>query len=213
MKWNISDKVRLIFITIVFFLFFIGVFAYLNIKRLETNTDWVDHVHKIIHSLQKMYSDLKDSQTNYADFLLTGNKNYSKSCETDMNNIEEELNTANELVSDDMLWRQNIEELQSLMGKRLTSMREGLAYSRAGRPDLAISRVKNEAEKQSNKEIKDLVDRMSGFQIWLLKTRKDFEDTNTHKGVQFMGWSSFTAFLLCSLAAFFLVNHRPQSIG
>ena len=206
MKWNISDQVRLTFGAIVFSLLCIGLFVYFNIKRLETNTDWVDHTHKIIHSLQKIYSDLKDTQTSYADYLLTRGKNFAKSCETGLETIDQELLDTDELVGGDMLWRQNMDDLKSAIGKRLNYMREGLAYARAGRPDLAIGKIQSDSEKKSNRAIKDLIGRMSGMQIWMLKTRNDFELSNTHKNIRFMILGTLAVILACGLAFYFVLR-------
>ena len=216
MKWNISDKVRLIFGAIVFSLFCIGLFVYINIKRLETNTDWVDHSHRIIHSLQKIYADLKDTQTNYADFLLTKNQNFSKSCESGLDNLDLEIQDTDALVGDDMLWRQNMDDLKTSIGKRMTYMREGLAYVRAGRPDLAIGKIQSESEKKSNKAIKELIARMSGMQIWMLKTRNDFELSNTRKNIRFMVFGTLSVILACGLAFYFIVrqiNERHAALS
>ena len=216
MKWNANDKVKLALGVVVLFFLIIGGLFYVNIRRLETNTEWVDRSHRIIHSLQKMFADLKDAQANYADFLLTRNKNFAKSCETDISNIDRELDQTNNLILGDILWRQSMEDLRELVGKKLTTMRVGLDYARTGHPDLAIRRVQNGDEKTDDKEIKDLVGKMTGFQVWLLKTRKDFEDASTQKGVRLMAFGSLAAFLLCAFAAFLInrqINERQAALN
>src|SRR4029077_9485957 len=82
--------------------------------------------------------------------------------------------------------------------------RSGLAYAQAGRSDLAIGKIKKDEDKKANREIKDLINRMSGMQIWLLRTRMVLEETNTDRSITIMVSSTLTALIICSLAAYFI---------
>ncbi len=158
-----TAKVKLIFGMLLFLFFSLGSIAYFNIKRFETNTNSIDHCHQIIHSLQRVYAELKDAQANYADFLLTHKSNYSKACKSDMDDIAEESGHANNLVAGDPILQKNMDRLQSLIDKKITSIQVGLAYFDAGRSDLAVASLQKDSEKQSNLEIKELVNQMTGL--------------------------------------------------
>ena len=133
-----SAKVKLILGVTFFFLLILGAIAYFSIQRLETDTEWIDHSHQIILSLQKTYADLKDAQTNYAEFLLTQKAHYAAACGTSMDKLEEELGHAESLTAGDAILNKGVGRLRTLIEKKSTSMRVGLAYVKAGRPDLAV---------------------------------------------------------------------------
>ncbi|HJT24500.1 MAG TPA: PAS domain S-box protein, partial [bacterium] len=197
-----NARVKLILGITFFFLVFLGAIAYFSIKRLETDTQWIDHSHQIIHSLQKTYADLKDAQTNYAEFLLTQKSQYASACGSSMDKLDEDIHQADGLASTDPILQKDMDQLRSLIEKKSTSMRVGLAYVKAGRPDLAVKPIQNEDVKKTDWEIKNLVDQMSGVQIWLLKTRQAFEQAGTQKNVRFMAMGTFLALLACGLAGY-----------
>lgn len=204
MHWNLDAKIKLIFGVIVLFLFFLGIIAYLSIRRLESNTEWIDHPHRVIQSLQKVYADLKDAQANYAEYLLTQKSGYSRNCKSEIESIREGLDETDKIVSDDSTLQKDMSRLAALMERRLTSMQVGLAYMEAGRADLALGQIQGVDEKKNDREIKDLVDQLSGMQVWILKTRKVFEDASTRKNVRLMVFGTLAALLVCGLSAFFI---------
>ena len=211
-----NARVKLVLGILFFFLVFVGTIGYFGITRLEVGTEWIDHSHQIIHSLQKTYADLKEAQTNYADFLLTQKSQYASACNSSMDKVEEEINQADYLASDDPLLRKNMDQLHSLIENTTTSMRVGLAYVKAGRPDLAVRPIQTEDVKKTDMEIKDLVDQMSGVQIWLLKTRQAFEQNGARNNVRIMVIGTICALLACALAGYFInrqIHERQAALN
>src|SRR6185295_16366028 len=119
MKWNLSAKVKLIFGVILFLFIFGGGAAYLNIKKLESDTEWMEHCHQIIHFLQKSYATLKDAQTNYADFLLTRNQNFFHACQADLDGITLEMKRADDLIEDGTPLQKDMDTLSLLIQKKV----------------------------------------------------------------------------------------------
>lgn len=213
MKWNIRSKIKLVTGIIFLSFFLIGMAVFLNIKRLEGTTEWMEHSHQTIHFLQQAYVHLKEAQASYADFLLTQKDNYARSCQAQLGAIEKDLKKADELIDDSSLLQKDLEELQALFGQKTASLQAGLAYAKAGRSDLALGGIDSEGEKKSNRAIKDMVDRMSGMQAWLLKTRKTLEETHTQKNIRFIGTSALLTILICGLAVFFVTRYINERQG
>jgi PAS domain S-box-containing protein len=214
-KWNLSSKVKLIFGVILFLFIFGGGAAYLNVKKLESNTEWVEHCHQIIHFVQKTYVVLKDAQTNYADLLATKNKNFANACQADLDGITLEMKRADDLIEDGTPLQKDMDTLALLIQKKIGSIQMGLAYTQADRIDLAIGMIEKEKEKKSNQQIRDLVNHMTGMQIWLLKTRKILDLSNNTKNTRFMVYSTAAALIFCAIAAFFInrqINQRQAAI-
>ena len=211
-----NARVKLILGIILFFLLFLGTIAYFSIKRLESDTQWIDHSHQIIHSLQKTYADLKDAQTNYAEFLLTQKSQYASACGTSMGKLDEDIHQADSLTSSDPILQKDMDQLRALIEKKSASMRDGLAYVKAGRPDLAVKPIQTEDVKKTDKEIKNLVDQMSGVQIWLLKSRQAFETAGTQKNIRFMIVGTLLALLACGLAGYSInryIHERQEALN
>jgi CHASE3 domain sensor protein len=210
------SRIKLIFGTIVLIRLFIAAFAYFNIERLQSGTEWIEHSHQIIHSLQKMYANLKDTQTNYADYLLTKNKSFLMACRSGMDNTRQELGQADKLMMDDPILHKNMEELHSMVQDRIDSIQTGLAYAQAGRSDLAVSDLQNKTQKKKEQQVKQLIGQISGMQVWLLKTHKLLEENSTENNLRFMALCTLSALFICGLAAYFInrhINERQQAIN
>lgn len=211
-----NARVKLILGITFFFLVFLGTIAYFSIKRLEGDTQWIDHSHQIIHSLQKTYADLKEAQTNYAEFLLTQKNQYSSACESSMDKLGGDILQADNLATGDPILQKNMDQLRSLIENKSASMREGLAYVKAGRTDLAVKPIQTEEVKKTDREVKNLVDQMSGVQIWLLKSRQAFEQAGTQKNVRFMVVGTLLALLACGLAGYSInryIHERQEALN
>jgi len=209
-------RVKLILGIFIFFLVFLGAIAYFSITRLESDTQWVDHSHQIIHSLQKTYAGLKDAQTHYTEYLLTHKDSYASASETDMGKLEVELAHAEGLSSGDILLARDMGQLRSLIEKKTATIRAGLAFVREGRPELAVKPIQNEEEKKTDRQIKELVDQMSGLQIWALKTRQAFDQADTLKNVRFMTIGTLLALFACGLAGYSInryIRDRQEALN
>src|SRR5579871_298702 len=211
-----NARVKLILGIIFFFIVFLGTIAYFSIKRLESDTQWIDHSHQIIHSLQITYAGLKDAQTHYTEYLLTHKDSYASASESDMAKLEEELTRAEGLSSGDILLARDMDLLQSLIKKKTDTIRAGLGYVKDGRSELAVRPIQNEEEKRTDRQIKDLVEQMSGLQIWALKTRQAFDQANTLKNVRFMTFGTFLGLLACGLAGYSInryIHERQEALN
>lgn len=211
-----NARVKLILGIVFFFLVFLGAIAYFSIKRLESDTQWIDHSHQIIHSLQITYAGLKDAQTHYTEYLLTRKPSYASACETDMSKLEEELRHADSLSSNDILLGRDMGLLQSLIEKKTATIRAGLGYVKEGRPEMAVKPIQNEDEKITDRQIKELVDQMSSLQIWALRTRQTLDQSNTLKNVRFMTIGTLLALLACGLAGYSInryIHERQEALN
>ncbi len=209
-------KYKLIFGLILLLFISLAAIAYLNLKYFEKSTNSIDHSHQVIHSLQKIYAGLKDAQANYADFLLTQNSNYSMSCNSDMEEVQEESKRIGDLAGGDPLLQKNMDNLKDLVDKKCSSMRNGLDEAMTGHVDLAVRSLQKNSEKKSNEDIKALVDEMSRIQVWLLKNGKIFEDAETEKSSRLVVWGSLSALMICALAGYFInrqISERQAALN
>ncbi len=97
----------------------IGGVSYWSTNRLIDNNEWVEHTHKVLISLETLFSLLKSAESAQRGFILTGKELYLQRYNNARVRIDERLAELRTLTGDNGEQLHALDELKPLVGKRL----------------------------------------------------------------------------------------------
>ncbi len=134
-----------ILLLLVLFLVILGQY---QVENLETTGGWVSHTHKVIATLEKVVSDLKDAETGQRGYLLTSKEEYLEPHVVGRRDAQIVLNNLERLIADNPRQRKQIPVLRALVKEKLASLEEAIVAHRAGDQQRAVDLVNSDTGKQ-----------------------------------------------------------------
>jgi PAS domain S-box-containing protein len=122
-----EKKVWVGFAAALSLLLLVGITAYTEVLKLRNNDAWVDHTHQVISSLRKVQSLVSDAETGQRGYLITGDKLFLQPYTQAQNDLDGELATLRNLISDNPAQQERRRELEASVAKRLGQLRDVLA--------------------------------------------------------------------------------------
>jgi len=138
----------------------VGIQSNLEIQRLREMNRKVVHTHKVIQSLEKVLSVLKDAETGQQGFILTGKDIYLAPYNTAFLEIPKILNDVTSLTVNNPQQQNSLQQLDKLSFKKLTELKETIKLRRDVGLEATRKVINVDRRKHLMDKIKTLVDQM-----------------------------------------------------
>src|ERR1039457_4734855 len=149
----------------------VGIQSNLEIQRLREMNRQVVHTHKVIESLEKVLSVLKDAETGQRSFILTGKVIYLEPDNTAFLEIPKILNDVTSLTEDNPQKQNSLQQLDKLSFKKLTELKEAIEIRRNAGLEATRKVINVDRRKHLMDKIRALVDQMITYEQKLLDER------------------------------------------
>ena len=149
----------------------VGIQSNLEIQRLREMNRQVVHTHKVIESLEKVLSVLKDAETGQRSFILTGKVIYLEPYNTAFLEIPKILNDVTSLTEDNPPKQNSLQQLDKLSFKKLTELKEAIKIRRNAGLEATRKVINVDRRKHLMDKIRALVDQMITYEQKLLDER------------------------------------------
>ncbi|HTC20638.1 MAG TPA: PAS domain S-box protein, partial [bacterium] len=184
---------------------FIGFFG---IRELEKGAHWADHSYQVIQVLQKIQLDLKQSEADYAKFLLTRDDKYLKPLQRGMDEAGEESEGLIQAAQDDPLPSGSLVLLRDLVQRKTGLLQRGIQWGQAGQWALAVDDLQSPGHKALDAEIQSTTQGLARLESWSLKVHQATEDSSSRRNLEILAACGAVTLAVCLAAAFMI---RAQS--
>jgi PAS domain S-box-containing protein len=200
MSLTIRRKILLGFGGALTALLLISILSYDSITQLRDATRWVQHSMGVIEGTQKIVLDLRKALVQYRGYLLTKDSQYLKPYEAEVCITLADLNNVKTLIADNSGQSRNLAQVESLVQKRLSDIRAGLALCAKGQFKRAFDASNSLDNLKLTQQIDESVQTVLVSERDLLNQRKKAEEANTRRTLLIIVFSGMAALLICALA-------------
>lgn len=109
---------------------FVQFFAYLSLKGVEKEYDWVLHTEKVINENNQVVALVAEAEANHRGYLLRGYDIFYQEYQKNIKDIEDSCLILRELVHDNRASSRRVEKLQALVDKKIRVMEDLLDLKR-----------------------------------------------------------------------------------
>src|SRR5262245_25071778 len=153
-----------------------GVIAYRNTSQIAQTTAWVIRTHQVLGELESVLSHLAAAESGQRGYLITDNVQYLKTYDVAIDSIDDVLRQLRRLVIDNEDQLKSLDELELLVNKRLTMLKEVLDVGQSQGFDAFKGIMLADQGRQVTESIRDIVDRMKERENVLLEQRHQLAD-------------------------------------
>jgi CheY-like chemotaxis protein/CHASE3 domain sensor protein len=110
-KLTFKQEVLTGFAITLLFVLISAFFSYFNIKSLNESSNWVEHTYKVINLAEKAKLSLLDTETGQRGFMITENDSFKDSYNSNINQIQLNLNALRALITDNPAQTKRLDSL------------------------------------------------------------------------------------------------------
>jgi signal transduction histidine kinase len=147
--------------------------SYRATRILIKNERWVSHTHQVLTALEVVLSTLKDAETGERGFIITGSNEYLEPYQSAIRQIDEQLQTLQQLTADSPQQQQRIPVLQQKIAERLGILKSGIDFKSGGNTEAARALTASGLGKRSMDELRRLINEMEDEENKLLAERTE----------------------------------------
>lgn len=111
--------------------------AFRSVQILDDSQFWVAHTWRVINTLERVISSMKDVESGDRGYLLTGDPAYLEPYTNASRDIPKEFHELLTLTADNPKRQPEIEKMRALIDRRLAVLQSGIDKVRAGQTDRA----------------------------------------------------------------------------
>jgi signal transduction histidine kinase len=108
----------------------IGALSYWSQVSNEADREWVTHTHLVVERLQAIRIDITQAETGQRGYILTGQERYLESYGTGVEKVGNDINSLQDLTSDNPREQEDIKRLRPLIADRLKELVDGIEVRR-----------------------------------------------------------------------------------
>ncbi len=204
-KRTIEQKIKFGFSAALLLLLFVSVLAVGSIYSLHQNSQWVEHSHEVIISIEEVISLMKDAETAARGFVFTENESFLVPYFNCINNIDAALEKVNTLTKDNTEQQKRMPELIKLCNDRLEVIKTILMHYRNNEKDKVAQIIKEGNGKRLMDRIRYKISEMKAHEKLILANRR--KETRISQGLTYViiGLGNLVA-LLIAVAAIMNIN-------
>lgn len=176
--------------------------CYTSLSSLQNSNHWVAHTYEVTDNLEKIYSDLSDTERNSRNYFLTRQSKYRDSYETSEKVLHHDLEATQKMTSENPVQIDNFATLSLLVEGRMSHLAQGLALTQKGLWDQAVATVRGESGKEAMDRIWKQISDMKLEEYHLLQKRKNDQESNANLVLLIISIGGFATILFCGTAAF-----------
>src|SRR4051812_9546028 len=104
----------------------IAAVSLMSMNRFVEGAQWVNHTHEVIEGLDAVLSGIAEAESAQRAFLLTGDESDLAPYFASRASLASRLESIKKLVSDNVAQRERIEQVETLIGRRIVLLEEGV---------------------------------------------------------------------------------------
>lgn len=167
------------FIVSVMLLLFIAGVTYRQLLSLNRSQGLVIHSHEVHIELERLFSEIKDAESEKRGYLITRNSDYLFAYDSSREDIRHSLARLDSMISDNPKQQFNLVILKTLANQRLMVLARALNESHNSEPSMETMQKFIDEGKSLTAAIKSQITRMLHYENSLLKNREIQYEYNT----------------------------------
>ena len=181
-------------------LIIISVLAHWQIRTLISTNGWVAYTQEMLVTLEAVFSYIKEVETGQRGYVITGETTYLEYYQSATAQVEQSLQTLQQLTADNPGQQERLAELRPLVTRRLAFTREVIDLYRAQGFAAAARLITTDTGQQLMDEIRRTVVGMQQEQRSLLQERTTTANTRATLALWIIAAGNVAALLLVALA-------------
>jgi len=212
MKWNVGMKIGTGFALALAILIVIGAVAYRGIAKLTDTSDWVDHTHQVLGTLESVLATMTNAETGQRGYVLTGEDKYLEPFNAAQGAIESELKALRELTRDNANQQRRLDLLEPLINGRdgkLAELQETIDTRRDKSRgfEAALQIIRTDKGKKTMDDVRKMIDEMKGEENALLKIRANEAQASARSATRTIVFGTLGAFTVLAFASLVITRN------
>jgi signal transduction histidine kinase/DNA-binding response OmpR family regulator/CHASE3 domain sensor protein len=187
-----------------------GVIAYLNIEGLRDNNQKILHSHRVLVSLDELFSTAQDAETGQRGYLLTGNERYLDPYESAVEAVASRLDAVAALTHDNPVQQANLAPLKRHLDAKLAELRETIDLRKRQGAPAALAVVNSDRGKFEMDAVRAQVDVMRQEEL-RLRVNRIAEMDGAFRTALVSGILSSLLGIVLTLAVFVLIRRNAAA--
>ena len=171
MKWSVGTKIGAGYALALLILVVLGVVSYQNTTGLIENAQMKVHTYQVLENLEKVLSNLKDTETGQRGYIITGEDPYLEPYRSGMSAVNKTIQRLRELTSDNPNQQRRIDALEPLVAAKLAELKETIDLRKNKGFDAALKVVRTDKGKNVMDDIRKIIKEMEAEERMLLVQR------------------------------------------
>jgi two-component system cell cycle sensor histidine kinase/response regulator CckA len=146
--------------------------SYGSTQVLVDKAGWVQHTHQVIESLDELRGGMGDIEAMKRGYELTGNEALVSDFDSTSSQLAKAAASARRLTADNLVQQRRIESLEPLIGARIASLAQAIAYRRQAGRETPSVKADVEAGRAATQHIRSLIGEMAAAESGLLADRE-----------------------------------------
>ena len=171
MKLNSASKFTLGFFVAFLFIIGTGVITWVSITRLVDDSRLVNHTHEVLGNLERIVSQLKDTETGQRGYVLTGDTAYLEPFYVGITGVEIAFKTVEGLTSDNPHQQKTLLLVEPLIEAKFSEMKQTIDLRGNFGLIEALKVIETNEGKNTMDELRVHIGEMQRVEIELLEQR------------------------------------------
>jgi signal transduction histidine kinase/CHASE3 domain sensor protein len=138
---SMDKRTAFVLAAVVIFFVVSGLIAFLNIRTIKEDNQWVVHSQETITAIEGLLSSTQDAETGQRGFLLTGSEKYLEPYRAALATIGSRVDTIIQLTQDNPSQQARIKVLRGFLDDKLAELKETIELRRTKGTDAALAVV------------------------------------------------------------------------
>lgn len=171
MKWSVGTKIGAGYALALFILVVLGVVSYQNTTGLIENSRQKVHTYQELESLEKVLSNLKDTETGQRGYIITGEDSYLEPYRSGISAVNQTIQHLREMTSDNPNQQRRIDAIEPLVAAKLAELNETIDLRKNKGFDAAAKVVRTDKGKNVMDDIRKVIKEIDTEERMLLVQR------------------------------------------
>jgi len=196
LKLSFKRQVLTGFSISLIFVLLSAVSSYLSVKSMEESIQWQNHTHEVISVIQKVETELLNSETGLRGYIITQKKNYLAPYTTSVVKLIPTIAALKELIKDNPIQLKNADSIEFYAKAKMLNMQAVLDRNRLSGKESAMLTILSDRGKYFKDQMLRIGGNMVSRERQLLKVRDQHTVKSSRRTVIVVLVSAITIFCL-----------------
>jgi PAS domain S-box-containing protein len=150
-----------------------GLVSFWNVRRLYSDSNWVDHTHRVLNSLDAIVETIRNAESAQRGYIITGNADYLEIYHGAAERSDDLIKEFKRLTIDNPRQQRRIPELKMVTAERLKTLEENKALYDSQGFEAAQKSIQTNRGRQQMLALRTLIDEMEKDETDLLDRRSE----------------------------------------
>ena len=202
-----KQKISYLFFTLsIILIALIDISAYRNSQKLLQSSEWLSHTYAVMNQITKIGFIIADAQVSRRGYVITNDPNFLGPYRFAVNNLDAELETLREMISDNPEQIANHQKLKPLVANELSRLKQSVEMQEQRRMNPEAQLQFMEDGRVLREGINKVLDSMRSQEVSLIDSRREQAELDSMYTTLAMILGTLLSFILLILG--FVVLHR-----